>query len=71
VQALKGVMLASWVATRVACGSAWGIAVALLGNSKLMIVHEPTAGLDPAERVHYLLIDWETDDNVKAVWIQN
>ncbi len=28
----------------------FGVAVALLGNPKLMIVDEPTAGLDPAER---------------------
>src|SRR5207253_10347242 len=27
----------------------FGVAVALLGNPKLMIVDEPTAGLDPAE----------------------
>jgi ABC-2 type transport system ATP-binding protein len=28
--------------------------VALLGNPKLMIVGEPTAGIDPAERVRFL-----------------
>ena len=32
----------------------FGVAVALLGNPTLMIVDEPTAGLDPAERVRFL-----------------
>ena len=32
----------------------FGVAAALLGNPKLMIVDEPTAGLDPAERVRFL-----------------
>ena len=32
----------------------FGVAVALLGNPKLMIVDEPTAGLDPAERARFL-----------------
>ena len=32
----------------------FGMAVALLGHPKLMIVDEPTAGLDPAERVRFL-----------------
>jgi ABC-type multidrug transport system ATPase subunit len=32
----------------------FGIAVAMLGNPKLVIVDEPTAGLDPAERVRFL-----------------
>src|SRR5882672_2070304 len=32
----------------------FGVAVALLGNPTLMIVDEPTAGLDPAGRVRFL-----------------
>jgi len=31
-----------------------GVAVALLGHPRLIIVDEPTAGLDPAERVRFL-----------------
>lgn len=32
----------------------FGVAVALVGNPKLLIVDEPTAGLDPEERVRFL-----------------
>jgi ABC-2 type transport system ATP-binding protein len=41
----------------------FGVAVALLGNPKLMIVDEPTAGLDPAERVRFLNILSELGEN--------
>jgi ABC-type multidrug transport system ATPase subunit len=32
----------------------FGVAVALLGSPRLIIVDEPTAGLDPAERIRFL-----------------
>src|SRR5205085_7417988 len=41
----------------------FGVAVALLGNPKLMIVDEPTAGLDPAERVRFLNLLSEIGEN--------
>ena len=41
----------------------FGVAVALLGNPKLMIVDEPTAGLDPAERVRFLNLLSEVGEN--------
>lgn len=41
----------------------FGVAVALLGNPKLMIVDEPTAGLDPTERVRFLNLLSELGEN--------
>jgi len=41
----------------------FGVAVALLGSPKLMIVDEPTAGLDPTERVRFLNLLSERGQN--------
>jgi ABC-type multidrug transport system ATPase subunit len=41
----------------------FGVSVALLGSPTLMIVDEPTAGLDPAERVRFLNLLSELGEN--------
>ena len=41
----------------------FGVAVALLGDPKLIIVDEPTAGLDPEERVRFL-VSQECEDEI-------
>lgn len=41
----------------------FGVAVALLGNPQVLIVDEPTAGLDPAERVRFLNLLSELGEN--------
>jgi ABC-type multidrug transport system ATPase subunit len=41
----------------------FGVALALLGSPKLIIVDEPTAGLDPAERVRFLNLLAELGEN--------
>ena len=45
----------------------FGIAQALLGNPQLIIVDEPTAGLDPEERVRFHNLLAEIGENVVVI----
>ena len=45
----------------------FGIAQALLGDPRLVIVDEPTAGLDPAERMRFLNLLSEIGENVVVI----
>lgn len=45
----------------------FGIAIALLGNPKLIIVDEPTAGLDPTERNRFLNLLSDISENIVVI----
>src|SRR3712207_7519765 len=45
----------------------FGVAVALLGNPKLLVVDEPTAGLDPAEGRRFLKLLSELGENSAGI----
>jgi ABC-2 type transport system ATP-binding protein len=45
----------------------FGIAQALIGNPKLIIVDEPTAGLDPAERLRFNNLLSEIGENIVVI----
>ncbi len=45
----------------------FGIAIVLIGNPKLIIVDEPTAGLDPSERQRFLNLLSEIGENVVII----
>jgi ABC-2 type transport system ATP-binding protein len=45
----------------------FGIAVALIGDPRLIIVDEPTAGLDPAERARFLNLLAELGENAVVI----
>src|SRR6185369_8664088 len=45
----------------------FGIAQALIGDPKLIVVDEPTAGLDPEERVRFLNLLSEIGENSAVI----